>query len=140
MIQRVLVRGVAAVVLMAGLAGSARAVPGPYFWGWGCGGSWYPPGAGYSADRLPYYALYPPVYYSGIVPRTYGQSPYAYPAYPPAAVPPQGSDAAAPVAPSPSPRLVINPYVSQPEEVSSPARPADAAGMPLVVYPAALRR
>jgi hypothetical protein len=30
-------------------------------------------------DRIPYYALYPPVYYSYPVPRTYGYSPFAYP-------------------------------------------------------------
>jgi hypothetical protein len=29
--------------------------------------------------QIPYFAQHPPVYYSGIVPRTYGQSPYAYP-------------------------------------------------------------
>jgi hypothetical protein len=30
-------------------------------------------------ERIPYYALYPPVYYSYPVPRTYGYSPFAYP-------------------------------------------------------------
>ncbi len=30
-------------------------------------------------DRIPYYALYPPVYYSYPVARTYGYSPFAYP-------------------------------------------------------------
>ncbi len=30
-------------------------------------------------ERIPYYALYPPVYYSYPVPRPYGYSPFAYP-------------------------------------------------------------
>ena len=30
-------------------------------------------------QRIPYYALYPPVYYSYPVARTYGYSPFAYP-------------------------------------------------------------
>jgi hypothetical protein len=34
------------------------------------GGSYY---------RVPYYSLFPPVYYSYPVPRTYGYSPFAYP-------------------------------------------------------------
>lgn len=33
----------------------------------------------YVLDAVPYYALHPPVYYSHIVPRPYGYSPYAYP-------------------------------------------------------------
>lgn len=40
-------------------------------------------GYGYSAnnlDYIPYFAAHPPVYYSRPVPRTYGYSPYAYPA------------------------------------------------------------
>ena len=34
---------------------------------------------GYNQPRIPYYALYPPVYYSYPVARTYGYSPFAYP-------------------------------------------------------------
>lgn len=30
-------------------------------------------------EHVPYYSLYPPVYYSAPVPRTYGYSPFAYP-------------------------------------------------------------
>jgi hypothetical protein len=33
----------------------------------------------YPRERLPHFALYPPVYYSVPVPRTYGYSPFAYP-------------------------------------------------------------
>lgn len=65
-------------VLAFGLAASAAAadVPGvPYF---GCGGAaWYDYGA--RSERVPYFSLYPPVYYSCPIPRTYGYSPYAYP-------------------------------------------------------------
>ena len=34
---------------------------------------------GVLADNVPYYAAFPPVYYSAPVPRTYGYSPFAYP-------------------------------------------------------------
>ncbi|RIK76396.1 MAG: hypothetical protein DCC67_13960 [Planctomycetota bacterium] len=34
---------------------------------------------GLLADEVPYYAAFPPVYYSYPVPRTYGYSPFAYP-------------------------------------------------------------
>ena len=34
---------------------------------------------GYNQPRIPYYALYPPVYYSYPVARPYGFSPFAYP-------------------------------------------------------------
>jgi hypothetical protein len=33
----------------------------------------------YVQDQLPFYAEFPPVYYSYPVPRTYGYSPFAYP-------------------------------------------------------------
>lgn len=33
-----------------------------------------------STQTIPYFALYPPVYYSAPIPRTYGYSPFAYPA------------------------------------------------------------
>ncbi|HWA98033.1 MAG TPA: hypothetical protein VG713_06050 [Pirellulales bacterium] len=40
---------------------------------------WY----SYVPERLPYFAQFPPVYYSYAVPRPYGFSPYAYPFSPP---------------------------------------------------------
>lgn len=52
---------------------------------WGYQGGYYPQFYGrnvytiYDQDRIPYYALHPPVYYSQPVPRTYGHSPFAYP-------------------------------------------------------------
>lgn len=46
--------------------------------GWSSAG-WFPGCFPRSSDfeRLPYYALFPPVYYSHPVPRTYGYSPFA---------------------------------------------------------------
>lgn len=67
----------------------------------------------YRTDRdIPFYAEHPPVYYSHIVPRTYGQSPYAY--WP------------GPYTPTltPEPIMIDNPYFDVvPEEV--PAKPDD---------------
>ena len=63
----------------------------------------------YRTDRdIPFYAEHPPVYYSHIVPRTYGQSPYAY--WP------------GPYTPTltPEPVMVDNPYIDiVPEELPS---------------------
>jgi len=53
----------------------------------------------YSTESIPYFAEFPPVYYSQPVPRSYGFSPYAYPA---------GVLTPEPVAP---PKITINPYV-----------------------------
>jgi hypothetical protein len=89
-------------------------------------------------NNVPYFALHPPVYYSEVVPRTYGYSPFAYPPgvmtpdlacapqpvtitnpYVPATKPATApastgdSDRAASVPQSPEPLVVINPYVPQ---------------------------
>jgi len=56
----------------------------------------------YPRQRLPHFALYPPVYYSLPVPRPYGHSPFAYP---PGYLTPKP----APVAPSPV--TILNPFV-----------------------------
>jgi hypothetical protein len=66
-------------------------------------------------NNLPFYALHPPVYYSDIVPRTYGYSPFAYP---PGVMTPE-------IACAPQPVSIINPYVPQ-----SPAKPADTKSDP----------
>lgn len=54
-------------------------------------------------DSIPYYSLFPPVYYSQPVARTYGYSPFAYP---PGVMTPE---IAAPV----EPQVIENPYVPQ---------------------------
>jgi hypothetical protein len=131
MTPRRLLLGVVALVVLACLAGSARAVDGPYYWNWG-GYFNYPPYVGYSQYRVPYFALYPPVYYSGLTPRSYGQSPFAYPALPPAS---EAATAAQAAQPQPAPLRIVNPYVSE-REVSTPVRPAGEVRTPLVVYPA----
>ena len=62
----------AALLLISG-AGKAQAQFGvPYALG-GYGSSIY------ANERLPYYSLFPPVYYKQAIPRSYGYSPYAYP-------------------------------------------------------------
>jgi len=82
----------AAALLITG-AGKAQAQFGvPYAWG-GYGSSIY------ANERLPFYSLYPPVYYKQAIPRSYGYSPFAYPL---------GSPTPTPI--SVSPQLVMNPY------------------------------
>ncbi len=44
-----------------------------------CGPLWGEWSTVYAREKLPFYALHPPVYYSVPVPRTYGYSPFAYP-------------------------------------------------------------
>ena len=73
--SRIVLAAVAAVALTS--AGqSARAQSGGYGYGMG----FWDVGNLYRvlADRVPYYAAFPPVYYSMPVPRTYGHSPFAY--------------------------------------------------------------
>jgi hypothetical protein len=87
-------------------------------------GNWWWGGSPYGfnninrSDReIPFYAEHPPVYYSYIVPRTYGQSPYAY--WP------------GPYTPTltPEPIMVDNPYFDiVPEEI--PAKPDDVKRKP----------
>jgi len=63
----------------------------------------------YRLQNIPFYALYPPVYYSQPVPRTYGYSPFAYP---PGFMTPEV------VEPS-EPEVMVNPHV--------PTKPMKAA-------------
>ena len=85
--------------------------------GW-CGG-WginYPYGLyGSRVDEVPYFSMFPPVYYSMPVPRTYGWSPFAYP---PGTMTPE-------IAADEGPQEIINPYVPQNKEVK-PAKPTAA--------------
>lgn len=60
-------------------------------------------------ERIPYYALYPPVYYSYPVPRTYGYSPFAYP---PGVMTPE-------VAPKVESATYYNPFVKPSTEPAS---------------------
>jgi len=91
------------VVLVGSLcASSAQAqIFGGGGGGYGLGFFNYGGNTGQYFERIPYYALYPPVYYSNIVPRPYGYSPFAYP---PGTMTPD-------VAPSAAATDFINPYV-----------------------------
>jgi len=75
--QKVLAIFGLAVAFAAGSALSAQA-QFPCYGGGGFGGY-----GGYNvytnSDRPPFYAMFPPVYYSYPVPRPYGYSPFAYP-------------------------------------------------------------
>jgi hypothetical protein len=131
----------AIIVSAAGTLGSqAHAQCGPYGGGYGFGawdmGRLY----GVMADNVPYFAAFPPVYYSQPVPRTYGYSPFAYPpgvmtpevveaiepqvienpyvvpepaTEGPAMAAPNTADQTTSVAPVRGPLLILNPYVSQ---------------------------
>lgn len=81
----------------------------------------------YDAGPIPYYSLYPPVYYSQPVPRTYGYSPFAYP---PGFLTPEVEWA--------QPKVMLNPHV--PQQSSAPQRrsiPSDrtAAAPKMIVNP-----
>jgi hypothetical protein len=68
----------------------------------------------FEMERIPYYSLHPPVYYSLPVPRTYGWSPFAYP---PGTMTPELQ-----MAPAVEPQTLLNPYVPQ-----APGAPSAAA-------------
>jgi hypothetical protein len=129
-----------AIIVVAGCASSAQAQigfgPGPY----GLGFFNY----GYNQPRIPYYALYPPVYYSYPVPRTYGYSPFAYPpgtATPELALPAAAIEIRNPYVPSPgiprprptadrsasAPRMYLNPYVAKARNAGSAALAAETS-------------
>mgnify|MGYP001245983034 CR=1 FL=1 len=103
--------GLAVLVLSVGIADVAKAVQGPYFARYGCGPWAYLPTPVYTPERVPYYALYPPVYYSYPIAEPYGRNPYVPAASSPApvAVYPTSTPEAAPARP---PLRITNPYVS----------------------------
>src|SRR5215813_10941130 len=103
------------VLLFAALAtfGGKCAHAQGYCGGWG--GGWgvnFPYGLyGSRVNDVPYFSMFPPVYYSMPVPRTYGWSPFAYP--PGTMTPDVVED---------MPQEIINPYVPQNKD-SVPAKP-----------------
>ena len=98
---------VMALALSVASAGDAQAQCGVHG-GYGYGG--YGFGFGFDVGRLyrvlgqnvPYYAAFPPVYYSAPIPRTYGYSPFAYP--PGTPTPELGL-------PTVAAKEIVNPYV-----------------------------
>lgn len=95
-----------ALLVAAGSAGEAQAQ-----WGWMGNPQWYGRNvySVYDQDRLPYFALHPPVYYSRPVPRTYGYSPFAYP-----------GDVMTPDLPVVEPEIIVNPYFDPAEPQAAP--------------------
>src|SRR5690606_28868598 len=87
---------------MADGATTAQAQVGCGAWGgWGVN---YPHGLyGRRVNDVPYFAMFPPVYYSRPVPRAYGWSPFAYP---PGTMTPE-------VAEPTGPQEIFNPHVPQ---------------------------
>jgi hypothetical protein len=67
---------------------------------WAYGGTLGWPLHFYQNEHLPYFSLYPPVYYSMPVPRTYGWSPFAYP---PGVMTPEVAEC--------DPQVIENPHV-----------------------------
>lgn len=107
------VSALAALAILTSLSATPASAQGPY-----CGGGWggwgvnFPFGLyGARINEIPYFSLFPPVYYSMPVPRTYGWSPFAYP--PGTMTPEVVVD---------NPQEITNPYVPQTKE-SKPAKP-----------------
>jgi hypothetical protein len=118
--------GVVCAVLVLILGGVAPAADdGPYcpqvpqlsLWG---GGFPFDGQGIYIREYIPYYALYPPVYYSYPVPRPYGYSPFAYP-----------PGTRTPEICKPEPLTIKNEFV--PEETSGSGRQDRLASQPLRV-------
>jgi len=102
---------VGAAIGMAGV--DAARAQGPYCGGWGCGSN-FPYGLyGNRVNDVPYFSMFPPVYYSVPIPRTYGWSPFAYP---PGTMTPEVEPA--------NPQDLINPYVPQKDENNKESKPA----------------
>jgi hypothetical protein len=114
-----LIRALALLALVGMVAWSASPAKaqGPYCgggWGGGCGVN-FPYGLyGSRVNEVPYFSMFPPVYYSLPVPRTYGWSPFAYP--PGTMTPEVVVD---------KPEEIINPYVPQNKD-AKPAKPTTA--------------
>ncbi len=141
--------GLLAVSLAAALASSQAQAQGPYCGGYGYGGCGinFPYGLyGSRVNDVPYFSMFPPVYYSLPVPRTYGWSPFAYPpgTMTPEVEPAQPQDMINPYVPqnkekpeakptaihtatyrAPTPQVVINPYVKSAKVATSHS---DSAG------------
>ncbi len=113
--KRMLILAIAAVAMVftTSTDASAQSYNNGYAFGTGVGQAFC---GGFGGSRFaapPYFAQHPPVYYSGIVRRPYGISPYAAP---PGIRPVEMS---VPVE-APQPLSVKNPFVDQAHRVSTP--------------------
>jgi hypothetical protein len=110
--KQTIAAGILLVVLAFASATSVNA-QGPYCgggFGYGCAN--FPYGLyGNRINEVPYFSMFPPVYYSMPVPRTYGWSPFAYP---PGTMTPEVEVAEG--------QDMVNPYVPQNKE-GQEARP-----------------
>jgi len=116
-----------AALAVGGISETAVAGQGLYFSGY-YGGSYpgaYPLRSYYVQRMPPYFAMFPPVYYSSPVRRPYGLSPYAWPPIYHGAAVRDVLDRGASDYPSakpvkrPTPIRIRNPYVSQAAEPSA---------------------
>jgi hypothetical protein len=106
-----------AAALAVVLGGSAAVAYPPYvgapcgygLYGGGLYGGWWP--GPFAQQCPPYFALYPPVYYSHPIARPYGFSPFAYP---PGTMTPEVIRV--------QPLMVFNPFVAQSLTVERPAK------------------
>ncbi|REK15867.1 MAG: hypothetical protein DWQ37_08615 [Planctomycetota bacterium] len=112
MFRRVCLWVVCGALLATGLQASPAAAFGPGAYGLGFFNYGNLFNQGY---RIPYYALFPPVYYSYPVARTYGYSPFAYP---PGTITPEAT--------APKAAVYINPYVPQPAKSTAEDKTAAA--------------
>ncbi len=110
---------VAGLVVAAGFSSAAQAQGyGPYWYG-----GWTQPLYNFSnREHLPYYSLFPPVYYSAPVPRTYGYSPFAYP---PGMTTPDLNPA--------EPVIIENPHVKPQTRASKPAPDQQTRRVPKMI-------
>ena len=119
-LARTLVLFAAAALAATVFAPSAHAQYGGGGGGYGWGGGWpYNFQSGIfgrtNAYNLPYFSLQPPVYYSHVVPRPYGFSPFATP---PGMIP-------AEMLVAPAPKMIENPHFN-PEDKKPADEPTDA--------------
>ena len=125
MISRMVLSLVLAASFTLAMAGESQAQYGACgFYGYGYG---YDIGNLYRVlgANVPYYAAFPPVYYSVPVPRTYGYSPFAYP---PGVMTPEVAETAEPVE-------ITNPHFIQPTADTSEDKVTVNTGVvqPLVI-------
>ena len=116
---------------------------------------WYGYGSpGIYSSSIPYFSLFPPVYYSYHVSRTYGYSPFAYP---PGVMTPgsefvgptiiqnvypagEGGETSSGRVEGPPPLRIDNPYVDQPDRRTGSDSRRSTDRHPQVVFPAAVAR
>jgi hypothetical protein len=110
---------VAAMALFASEQAAAQGYNNGYLFGTGVNQACCGSGGGARFTAPPYFAQFPPVYYSGIVRRPYGISPYAAPA----GIEPVELRA---IPAEVKPLTVRNPYMNNTQSASGPAMEVEA--------------